>query len=179
MDLAQKYKKVLTKLKKELGIKNDSDFLRVVGLDKILHTEEHGGSYEKLLGQIMRLMHAASSHVNQDAVQRGLHIRRDQQKRLAKVAQLVRNIKNQSARVLERHFDRVRTKVSGGNAENTVDDQRLQQEVAFLGSRQDIAEELVRLESHVKPICGLLSSKEPIGRKLDFLLQEMNRERTL
>ena len=61
-------------------------------------------------------------------------------------------------------------------ADLQLDEMRLAQEVALIADRMEITEELVRLRSHFKQFDSLLNSDEPVGRKLDFLLQEMNRE---
>ena len=58
----------------------------------------------------------------------------------------------------------------------TVDPQRLAQEVAFFAERTDVAEEMTRLHSHLGQFEALLVAKEPVGRKMDFLVQEMHRE---
>ena len=57
-----------------------------------------------------------------------------------------------------------------------VDEVRLAQEVAFLAERSDITEELVRIRSHLNQFREMLDDSEPVGRKLEFLLQEINRE---
>ena len=176
-DLARGYHNAIKKLRKELGLKGDGDLLQTIGLDRIIHVEEREGSYERLWGQIAKLLEKATSNVIAMQTKEGKHIKIDQEHRLKRVEFLVGKIGAQSERVLEQHFDRVRKKVSGGHSgAAVVDEQRLQMEVSYLGGRQDIAEELTRLESHVKQYVDLIKLKEPVGRKLDFLLQEMNRE---
>jgi uncharacterized protein (TIGR00255 family) len=174
-ELARQYKKLLQQLRKDLGVEAKGDFLEIVGLDRILRVEEKMGSYERLWGKISRLLDNAARDVLVMRAKEGAHIMRDQQQRLLKVQGLTKKIRKQSDAALGRHFDRLRKKVQG-NSNQQVDEQRLQAEVAYLGGRQDIAEELIRLESHVKQYQGLLKSKGPVGRKLDFLLQEMGRE---
>lgn len=174
-ELAKQYKRILGRARKELNLAASGDFLQIVGLDRILRLEEKEGSYERLWSQIVRLLDNASRGVKTMRIKEGEHIKRDQQKRLSMVLKLVERIRKQSDLALGRHFDRLRAKVKGA-AGPQVDEQRLQAEVAYLGGRQDIAEELLRLESHVKQYAGILRTKEPVGRKLDFLLQEMGRE---
>lgn len=176
LPLARKYHQLVSKIRRELGLEGDEDFLEIVGLDRILHVEEREGSYERLWGGIARLMDGAIRHVVEMQLKEGAHLRADQERRLARLSGLVRKIHSQSARALGWHFERVRRKVAGGGDAAALDDQRVQQEVAFLGGRQDIAEELTRLESHLHQYAGLMRLREPMGRKLDFLLQEMNRE---
>jgi uncharacterized protein (TIGR00255 family) len=174
-ELARQYKRLLGKMRSELEIKASSDFLQIVGLDRILRIEEKEGSYERLWAQINKLLEKASSEVVSMRFKEGAHIRSDQQSRLALIQKLVKSIKAQSDSALGRHLDRLRAKVKSAGGPQ-VDEQRLQEEVAYLGGRQDIAEELIRLESHLKQYTDLLKNQEPVGRKLDFLLQEMGRE---
>lgn len=174
-DLARKYQQVIDKLRKQLGLKGNGNFLEIVGIDRVLKLEEQEGSYERLWGEIDVQLKKAASHVVKMQYKEGAHIKQDQRKRLAIVEKLVRQIHNQSARALTNNFERVRRKVAGTQPAN-LDEQRLQMEVAYLGGRQDIAEEITRLGSHTKQYSGLINSREPVGRKLDFLLQEMLRE---
>lgn len=174
-ELARQYKRLLGKLRKDLRVEARGDFVEVVGLDRILRVEEKEGSYERLWAQIARHVDKAAKGVIEMRAREGEHIKRDQRKRLERVSALIRRIKKQSDVALGRHFDRLRRKVQGA-AGPQVDEQRLQAEVAYLGGRQDIAEELIRLASHVKQYGSLIRSREPVGRKLDFLLQEMGRE---
>ncbi|MFH1830780.1 MAG: YicC/YloC family endoribonuclease [Pseudomonadota bacterium] len=175
IELANQYKRLLANARKELGIEVRSDFLQIVGLDRILRVEEKEGSYERLWSQIVKLLDKASREVVSMRIREGAHIKRDQKSRLMRIQKLVKGICKQSDLAIGRHFDRLRAKVKGA-AGQQVDEQRLQAEVAYLGGRQDIAEELLRLESHVKQYLDLLREKDPVGRKLDFLLQEMGRE---
>jgi len=174
-ELAKQYKRIIGKLRKDLSIEARGDFVELVGLERILRVEEKGGSYERLWAQIARHVDRAARGVIAMRAKEGEHIKRDQKKRLEKVGALTKRIKRQSNAALGKHFNRLRKKVQGA-AGQQVDEQRLQAEVAYLGGRQDIAEELIRLESHVKQYMSLIRARESVGRKLDFLLQEMGRE---
>lgn len=174
-DLARHYKRMLTKMRKELGEEARGDLIQLIGLDRIIRVQEKEGSYERLWAQISKLVAKAVRGVIIMRGKEGEHIRMDQKRRLDRVQALTKKIRRQSDAALGRHFSRLRKKVQGA-AGSQVDEQRLQAEVAYLGGRQDIAEELIRLQSHVKQYVGLLKHKDPVGRKLDFLLQEMGRE---
>ena len=63
-----------------------------------------------------------------------------------------------------------------GLLKNSVDESRLVTEVAIMAEKSDISEEIVRLKSHLAQLHELIASNEPVGRKLDFLVQEFNRE---
>src|SRR3989475_2074413 len=73
--------------------------------------------------------------------------------------------------------ERVKRLLEGAGAgRDSVDQSRLAQEVALLADRSDVSEELTRLDSHLDQFRAFLRKTEPVGRSLDFLLQEMNRE---
>ncbi len=175
-ELAKQYQRMLRKMERSLGIRAKGNFLEIVGLERVLRVHEREGSYERLWQRIARLVDAAAVQAKSMRLKEGAHIAADQRKRLAKLKGLISTIRKQSDRALGKHLSRLRRKVAGSGAGQQVDEQRLQAEVAYLGGRQDIAEELLRLESHIKQYGGLMKGKDPIGRKLDFLLQEMHRE---
>jgi len=175
--LAGKYYAALKKLKKDMRLEAEIDFIKTVGIDRILKVEDKGGSYDRVWGQMEKLLAKAAANMDVMRTKEGAHILKDQQKRLKKVSELVENIRGHSKRVRHGHVDRIRSKMNGSIAcSGVIDEQRLQLEAALLGGRQDIAEEVVRLASHIKQYSTLLGSKDFVGRKIDFLIQEMNRE---
>jgi uncharacterized protein (TIGR00255 family) len=96
--------------------------------------------------------------------------------RLNRVAELVRELQELAPRAVEEYRDRLAARLAELAAGAGVEPQRLAQELALFAERTDVAEEMTRLESHLAQFRRLLASSEPAGRKLDFLLQEMNRE---
>jgi uncharacterized protein (TIGR00255 family) len=106
----------------------------------------------------------------------GTALAADLSARLERVAQLVHELKGLAPRAVEEYRDRLAARLQELTAGMGVEPQRLAQELALFAERTDVAEELTRLESHLGQFRELLSSPEPSGRKLDFLLQEMNRE---
>lgn len=175
VDLALQYQKSFRKLGKALKLPKDADFLKYVGMERFLRLEEKEGSYERLWRQIETLVRKASNHVILMQRREGNHLLKDQRRTVVSLTQQIRKMHRETTRVLKQHEKRVRKKVSSSRA-GPLDEQRLQMELVYIGSRQDISEELTRLESHVKQYTMLLKLNEPMGRKLDFLLQEMNRE---
>jgi uncharacterized protein (TIGR00255 family) len=108
----------------------------------------------------------------------GRALRDDLVRRLERISQLAKEIARRSPEVLEVHRRRLRDRAERlrTTADIEVDGARLEQEIAIFAERCDIAEELTRLDSHGGQFAGLLSSGEAVGRRLDFLLQEMARE---
>jgi uncharacterized protein (TIGR00255 family) len=104
-------------------------------------------------------------------VREGMALREDLARRLARIRQIAIDIFKRSPDVLDSHRKRLRSSV-----EMDIDTPRLEQEIAMFAERSDISEELTRLESHSTQFSGLIDGEEAVGRRLDFLLQEMSRE---
>jgi uncharacterized protein (TIGR00255 family) len=108
----------------------------------------------------------------------GTALRNDVAKRIERVRRLAEGIERRAPDVLELHRRRLRERADRLRAatEIDVDAARLEQEIALFAERSDVCEELTRIESHCVQFVALLSSDEAVGRRLDFLLQEMARE---
>ncbi|NBS24875.1 MAG: YicC family protein [Gammaproteobacteria bacterium] len=94
--------------------------------------------------------------------------------RLAAITNIVNDIREALPDILERQKQRLQEQVAELTSE--VDPERLEQELVLIMQKADIFEEIDRLDAHVKEIRHVLSRNEPIGRRLDFLMQELNRE---
>jgi uncharacterized protein (TIGR00255 family) len=108
----------------------------------------------------------------------GAALREDFIKRLDRVRHLAREVERRSPEILDAHKKRLRERAERlrVGTDLDVDAPRLEQEIAIFAERCDVCEELTRLESHCGQFSALLGSEESIGRRLDFLLQEMARE---
>jgi len=94
--------------------------------------------------------------------------------RLQKIAAIVREIRSKMPHIIESQKANLVDRVAQLGVD--LDAERLEQEVVLLAQRADVAEELDRLDTHVTEVKRILKEKGPIGRKLDFLMQELNRE---
>ncbi|HEX4447088.1 MAG TPA: YicC/YloC family endoribonuclease [Polyangiaceae bacterium] len=121
---------------------------------------------------------AANRALDQMRAREGAALSEDLVRRLERIRRLARDIERRAPEVLEAHRKRLRERADRLRitAEIDVDAARLEQEIAMFAERCDITEELTRLESHCAQLAALLGSDEAIGRRLDFLLQEMARE---
>ncbi len=111
-------------------------------------------------------------------VREGMALREDLARRLERIRQIANDIFKRSPDVLECHRKRLRDRAERlrSSVEMDIDTPRLEQEIAMFAERSDISEELTRLESHSAQFSGLIDEEEAVGRRLDFLLQEMSRE---
>ncbi len=108
----------------------------------------------------------------------GKTLGRELGERGARVTALLGDVESRAPEALATAQKRLRERVSRltASAEGAVDPARLEQEIAILADRSDVAEEIARLRSHCEQLAKLLSADGPVGRRIDFLLQEMSRE---
>ena len=172
--LAQSYHKAFQQLERSLGEKGNHFFLDYMNADRFITATEREGSYETYWKQIQQLVTQAANHVDRMRMNEGKHLRSDQQKRLKLFEKLVKQIERRSLNAVGKHAQRIKQRMEANGS--SIDTVRLHTEATLLGGRQDIAEEVTRLMSHLKQYGKLFSESGAVGRKLDFLLQEMNRE---
>jgi uncharacterized protein (TIGR00255 family) len=113
--------------------------------------------------------------LNQMREEEGRGIDRELRQRMAHVAEAASGVEKHRQAVLQTYVTKLKTRMHELIG-SQVDPERLLQEAALLVDRSDISEELVRLDTHVKHFLGLIEQGGEVGKKLDFLLQEMNRE---
>ncbi|WP_295228948.1 YicC/YloC family endoribonuclease [Veillonella sp.] len=108
----------------------------------------------------------------------GIHIQQDLLHRLSQMTNIIEDINSHKADAVIAYKENLRTKMMEyvEGLDITANEDRLLQEVAIIADKTDITEEIVRFRSHVVQLTNTLKMDEPIGRKLDFIIQEMNRE---
>ena len=108
----------------------------------------------------------------------GIHIQKDLLHRLSQITNIIEDINSHKADAVIAYKENLRTKMMDyvEGLDITANEDRLLQEVAIMADKTDITEEIVRFRSHVVQLTNTLKMDEPIGRKLDFIIQEMNRE---
>ena len=108
----------------------------------------------------------------------GIHIQQDLLHRLSQMTNIIEDINSHKADAVIAYKENLRTKMMDyvKGLDITANEDRLLQEVAIMADKTDITEEIVRFRSHVVQLTNTLKMDEPIGRKLDFIIQEMNRE---
>jgi uncharacterized protein (TIGR00255 family) len=133
---------------------------------------------ERLREATRTAFEAAVSALDEMRAHEGNALHHDLTERVARVRHLAEGIRQRAPDVLETHRRRLRERADRLRAatELDVDGARLEQEIALFAERSDVCEELTRMESHCTQFVGLLSGDDAVGRRLDFLLQEMARE---
>ncbi len=175
-DLAQQYYRVLQDLKEKLQLKDEVTLNLLAGAKDLITVKEESGDIEPYWQEILLILNQSFKYMDDMKRLEGESLTKDLQQRLKHIAQQLQMIKQQFPprlkATLTRLHERLRSLLEGIE----IDPSRFQQEIAFLTERADITEEIVRAESHLSQFSTLLEGNEPVGRKMDFLLQEIHRE---
>jgi len=176
LELAQQYYRVLQELREKLQLKDEVTLNLLAGTKDLITAKEESGDIEPYWQEILPIL--KQSFKNMDDMKRleGESLTKDLQQRLEHIAQQLQIIKQQFPSHLKANLSRLHERLRSLLEGMEIDPSRFQQEVAFLAERTDITEEIVRAESHLAQFSSLLEGNEPVGRKMDFLLQEIHRE---
>jgi uncharacterized protein (TIGR00255 family) len=177
--LLRAYLNVLEQLKRDFGFSGEPDVVQLLRIPGVLNLEALELSAEALK-QLEEGIDDAVLHALEDLDQmkreEGKSLREDVLKRLEDIEAGVRKIKTQAQDRTAVYREYLQSRLVEMLKEAAIDPNRLLQEAMLCAERSDITEETIRLESHVEQCKGLLDSAEDVGKALDFLLQEMNRE---
>jgi len=175
-DLAQKYHKCLVELQGRLGLAGDISVSDMLTLKEIVPPVEKEEGIEKELPLVEKSLRRALAQLDGMRIAEGTAIWKDIEERLVSIEETVARISPLVDQVASAAKDRLEKRVKELTGGITLDEDRLLQEVALIADRSDVTEELIRLESHVKQFRAFGKEGSPLGRKLDFLLQELHRE---
>jgi uncharacterized protein (TIGR00255 family) len=175
--LARGYAELFRSLTTELGLKEELSLGLILAQKGVLGEAAAGQpDPDECLPQIMSAMQLAVAAMDAMRRREGEALLNDLTTRRAQVAQWVDRIRERAPLVVEEYRQKLKARLDQLLEGAEMDPQRLAQEVALMADRCDVTEELVRLSSHFAQFDEALASAEPVGRKLDFLMQEMNRE---
>jgi uncharacterized protein (TIGR00255 family) len=172
--LADAYYAVICSLKKRLGLGGDITVRDVVSVPDIITFKEEAPDIEKERPLIEEAINSALDRLEEMKRAEGDALAREIFGRLDRIGRAIDDVERRAPEVVELCKKRLSERVGGLGYQ--VDEGRLAQEVAFFADRSDISEELVRLRSHLEQFRAICEAPEPSGRKLDFLIQEINRE---
>ena len=175
-ELAKTYQRLLLILKEELGLEGDLGLESLLNFRDIFVLQEDEESRGKAWMVVETALEQAVGYCLQMRKEEGEAIKSDLSGRLHQLEILTGEVENRAPLVVVETRDRLHKRIQDLLGETELDEARLAQEVAFFADKSDIAEELVRLQSHIRQFSDLLEAEGPRGRQLEFLLQEMHRE---
>jgi uncharacterized protein (TIGR00255 family) len=175
--LIRGYLEALRVMREEFGLTGDADLATLSRLPNVLlpKTASNTLSDTVIQGIEAALTHALAGLVAMRAVE-GHELQKELLSRVERIEKQVAIVESGADGLVDAYRDKLRKRVTELLEKNTIDETRLAQEVAYLAERSDISEEIARLKSHMTQLRELLSNDGEVGKKLDFLLQETNRE---
>ena len=175
--LARTYAKELRALAKSLHLAEVVTLDLLTRAPGVMQPAEEITPAEELWPAIAKALQTALDVLLKMREREGAWLARDLVARAARLRAGVRRVRRLAPRAAEQYRTQLLARIqAAGLATPAVEDERLLKEIFYFADRSDISEELTRLESHFQQFDDCVKSKEPVGRTLDFLAQEMNRE---
>ena len=176
LPLVSGYLSALSELKREFQLEGEPSLELIAKLPGALQASQDSGALdEKLVAGLTAAVSQALASLTEMRTVEGQELAAELKSRLDNIEQQMPAIENEAARLPAVYRERLTKRlqeVVGGQ----VDEARLAQEAVMLADRSDISEEIARLKSHIGQLRDLLHSTDETGKRLDFILQEMNRE---
>jgi uncharacterized protein (TIGR00255 family) len=173
---AKSYIKLLNELRKASGIKEKVSLDHLLKFSEVIEAGELQSENEKEWVVVEKALSKALEELKLMRQKEGGELRKDLESRLQLLQAKIDSIEKLSKERIPEQRVRLRERIQQLLANETVDENRLELEIALLADKLDVTEECVRFRSHNKFFLEALSDKESAGRKLNFLVQEMNRE---
>jgi uncharacterized protein (TIGR00255 family) len=175
--LAKAYTRELNKLARQLKLSGSVTLDHLVRAPGVFQTDEEIAEEENFWPTVEKALNKALAALVKMRQREGAHLKQDLVERVAIMRQAATQVQMHAPKVAERYRDQLIQRIKEANLEApAADDERLLKEVVYFADRSDITEELTRLQSHFQQFDDCVKMGDPVGRTLDFLAQEMNRE---
>lgn len=175
-DLAMAYYNALEELRETIGIDGKLSVTDIARLPDVIVMEEVQEDLEAIWPNLTMAVEDALAQLVEMRTTEGERLQEDLFKRVDRLAEYTEVIAQRAPDMVLEHREKLLTRLKELEAEIQVDEGRLALEIALFADRSSITEELVRLRSHFHEFRNTVTLNESIGRKMDFLIQEFNRE---
>ena len=173
---ANAYIAALKKLSEKYKLKNDLKLSSVVNNSELFTVKKSETDEERLTGLVCRTVTDAIDSFNTMRAAEGEKLATDVTERAGYILERVAEVEKRSPETVKEYRERLENKIKELLGDTNVDEQRLLTETAIFADKIAVAEETVRLRSHISALLSLFDTGGDIGKKLDFIVQEMNRE---
>ncbi len=174
--LAAEYLKYLNRMAEEFGLENDVRVSTLSRYPEIFTMEEQAEDEEELWNGLKEALEGAFAQFVETRTTEGENLKKDILEKLGILEELVGYIEERSPQIVREYREKLEEKTKELLADAQIEDSRIAAEVILFADKICTDEEVVRLKSHISHMRNTLEEKEGIGRKLDFIAQEMNRE---
>ncbi len=175
-ELAKQYCSLLETLKQELGLEGKVDLALLANIPDLIVVTEPPMLLEELGTVAKRLLKKAMDSLDEMRQREGKQLYQDLTDRTKVLRQALKKIHSRAPQVVKTYQRQLIKRVKELSQGLKLDQDRIHQEVALYAERCDVTEEITRLQSHIKQFEQTISGGQTVGRILDFLIQEMNRE---
>ncbi|MCR5692259.1 MAG: YicC family protein [Eubacterium sp.] len=176
-EMAEAYYRAVQEIAKDFSLQGEVSALDIARYQDVISQGDEDLDEEMLASLTMTALDIAGQQFVETRKQEGKHLQEDLLDKLNRVDSLVEEVRKRSPQIVEEYGQRIQAKVKELLGDNQVDDRVLATEMIVFADKVCVDEEMVRLKTHVKNMIKTLESEvETVGRKLDFLTQEMNRE---
>ncbi len=174
--LAAAYVRLAKSLRDELNIKGELEISQLLSFPDIIVADADEAATEETWKCAQEAINQALEQLSDMRLQEGKALQQDFVNRINHLEELITRIEEIAANSPQEELDKLRNRVARLIKDEQVDENRLELELALIADRLDVTEECVRFHSHNQLFLDVLDSEKASGRKLNFLLQEMNRE---
>jgi len=177
LSLAKQYKDAIDKIKIELGMNNNPSLDTIIKFQDVLMAKEDDPDDDELRVCLEKAMNTAVENLLAMREAEGMQLIADIRSGIVKILELMEAISKNSDTIVEEYKNKFELRIKellGNNHE--LDENRLYNEIVIYADKSDINEEIVRFKSHMCQLLQALENGGAIGRKLDFIIQEANRE---
>ena len=175
-ELAKNYINQLKELANENGLDDKIRVTEITKMPDVLQLKIEDDDSEIIWKELEKCVNQAVANFVEMRETEGERIKQDLSVRINTIEGLVNSIFSNTTGLIEEYVVKLRERIKEILQTDVVDEARLAQEIVIYADKCSIEEELTRLRSHIAQFRTLLESKEPVGKKIDFLIQEMNRE---
>lgn len=174
--LCKNYFDILNEIKNECGIKEDIKLSDISSFRDIFVAKEVDEDKEKICAMLLDCLKPAFSDFLAMRMREGARMEEDIRGYIAEIMRLAEEIEKRMPEITEEYAKKLKARMTELLGDFTVDESRLLTEVGIMADRVCVSEEITRLKSHFKEFENIIAQEGPVGRKLDFLIQEINRE---
>ena len=175
-EVAAKYVSFAKKLQERFGIENDLTVSRLLKMNDVVSDIDPEEDKDELANELMETFRDALAKLRSAREAEGRNLRDDIIKKCSSLRKNVEIIEDRYPEILEAYKERMMTKLEELKSDTTLDEGRLAAELTVYADKICVDEETVRLKSHIDAILSTMDSEDSVGRRLDFIAQELNRE---
>ena len=174
--LAKRYLDALHDLSETYGLRDDVTVMTLAKLPDVLGSERIEQDAEAMTREVLAVFDKACDGFDQMRLREGEKLAEDVRSRCAAIERMVGEVETRSPERVKEYREKLLARMQEVLADTSIDETRILTEAAIYADKTAVDEETVRLRSHLHQMDEMLKETQPVGRKLDFLVQEMNRE---